>query len=233
MYAPLRSMRSQIQPPTTQPTAITRPPSTPVTSATVPALARQSPATADHRFEAAPLPIGAKHSASARNPPFERASSHRLRPTLASSCGTDRRGPSGAGSRRNSIGIAHARQPTASTAPGIQSCVERCAIHRPSPPPMPPPPRSPAWNQPPARPCCDSSHSATIRLCTVMPMSAHATFAATTTVVSNGRLAAVGGIAPIAYRPIAVVTAEIRYHCVRLSVMSAMGAHRNFHTCGT
>src|ERR1019366_6264686 len=68
-------MRSQIQPPTRQPAAETMPPKTPVTSATVFADARHSPAMAESG--AAPAPTGRKQRISASIPSRWRMTSQR------------------------------------------------------------------------------------------------------------------------------------------------------------
>src|ERR1039457_6423257 len=68
-------MRSQIQPPTRQPAAETSPPKTPVTSATVSADARHSPAMAESG--AAPAPTGRKQRISASIPSRWRMTSQR------------------------------------------------------------------------------------------------------------------------------------------------------------
>jgi hypothetical protein len=65
-----------------------------------------------------------------------------------------------------------------------------------------------------------------------MPMNVHARFATTVTTVSIGRLAAVIGMMPVTKMPSAVRTALIRYHVLELSVVSAIGAQRNFQTLG-
>ncbi len=77
-------MRSQMYPPTRQPAAETMPLTTPVTSATVFADACQSSATADHRPEAAPEPMGRKQIMSARKPKRERATCPRSLSTSTS-----------------------------------------------------------------------------------------------------------------------------------------------------
>src|SRR5215831_17852968 len=117
-------------------------------------------------------------------------------------------------------------------APAIQGAGRCCAIQSPAPPPRPLPPRLPAWNQPPARPFSSGKAVYAIRLSTDMPRKVTATFETTTTSVSSLRPEAVGGSAPVAQKPTALITAPIVYHVLRLNVVSAMGAQANFHTCG-
>src|SRR5258708_37453605 len=78
-------MRADRKPPAMQPAADTIPPSAPLTMATVSADARQEPATAAHKFEAAPVPIGKKTIRRARNPMRDRATRQRSLRTLGTS----------------------------------------------------------------------------------------------------------------------------------------------------
>ncbi|MBY0113559.1 MAG: hypothetical protein K2Y21_12115 [Phycisphaerales bacterium] len=52
------------------------------------------------------------------------------------------------------------------------------------------------------------------------------------TACSQRRFSFSSGIALIAVMPSAHRTTESRYHVFRVSVVSTIGAHRNFHTCG-
>src|SRR5215467_14189388 len=83
-YEVLRSIRSLPYPPTRQPIAQTTPVRAPVTRATVSALACQSSATADHRLDAAPVPIGRKQMSKARIPVRDLATLQRSRNTASS-----------------------------------------------------------------------------------------------------------------------------------------------------
>ena len=225
-------MRSHTQPPASDPTAITTPPMMPVTSATDAAEARQSLATADQRFDAAPEPMGRKQRKSATNPMRARARLQRSAITnftpSPTFCGRTR-----GGSYMKRRGIAHSRQSTARIAPAIHGVARRCASTSPTPPPMPLPPRLPAWNQPPARPFSSSGVARAIRLSVAIPTNVAATLATKMMIVSSGTLALVRGSALMAHRPAEVKTVPITYHFFEVNVVSTTGAHRNFQTFGT
>src|SRR5580692_289116 len=145
-------MTSVAYPPAIHPTMEMRPPSTPLTSATVSNPACHSPATAAQRLLAAPVLIGSRNSSSVRKPTRVRAMLQTSRPTASS----EREYPALAVCDRSESlqyrsASGQARQSTASNAPPPQEFV--CSdIHSASPPPSPAPPRFPAWLQPPARP---------------------------------------------------------------------------------
>ncbi len=231
-YAHCRCMRSQIQPPARQPAADTSPAATPVTSATVSADAFQSPATADHRPDAAPEPTGRRLNTSARKPRRERATCHRsfttltsVRPTVSPRCVT-----TGSGTPR--MASIDSRHVAPSTAPGSHACSTRCAIIRPMPPPMPEPPRLPAWNQPLARPFSFSGTPYASRLSTAIARNVTARLETSTTAVSSGRPFAVMGSAPVAKMPSPLAAHARKYHPRRVQNESEIGAHRNFHVWG-
>src|SRR5258706_7987949 len=65
-----------------------------------------------------------------------------------------------------------------------------------------------------------------------MPRNVQPKLEVSTIVDSNGRLAFVAGSAPVKNTPTALRTLPIRYHPLRVSVVSVIGAHRNFHVWG-
>ena len=105
--------------------------------------------------------------------------------------------------------------------------------HSASPPPMPPPPRLPAWNQPAARPFCSSGVLCAIRLSTAMPITVEAKFAATTNTVSTPSARPSLPNQPMASNPTTIVSKAAKYQPRRVHVRSTTGAHRNFQVCGT
>src|SRR5258708_37766087 len=116
-----------------QPAADTIPPSAPLTRATVSADARQEPATAAHKFEDAPGPIGKKTIRRARNPMRDRATRQRSLRTLGTSpmnrllpLAVCRSGTNGR-AKQQSVDAAP------STAPAIHAPGRCFAIHNPAP----------------------------------------------------------------------------------------------------
>src|SRR5208283_1565890 len=132
-------MRSQIQPPSRQPAPDKTPPSTPVTSATVSAVAPQSPATAAQRLEAAPEPIGRKHRKSARKPRRDFATLHTSPNKLTNVLRRVVSRIVDSGSGRKKRPRQHRRHAPARIAHAIHGAGRRSASHSPTPPPMPAP----------------------------------------------------------------------------------------------
>ena len=66
-----------------------------------------------------------------------------------------------------------------------------------------------------------------------MPRNVEARFDTSTITESSGRLEAFAGSTPVAKMPMLVSTQAITYQRLRDSVVSAMGAHRNFQVCGS
>ena len=214
------------------PAAAIRPLNAPVTRATASAPVCQSPATADHRFEAAPALSGRKQISIPRAPERERATAHRSPRTPTRSWPRCRARGSGGGSRSLDSAAPQARQRPAITAPDIHGAGRCCAIHRPAPPPMPDPPRLPAIIHPLARPFWPSGVSQAIRLHVVMPISVEAMFAASTSTYITGSIPAVGGRMLISRMPAALIVQPIQYQVLRVRRVSISGAQKNFSVCG-
>src|SRR5271165_1540472 len=125
---------------------VVTPPRAPRTRATRSDEACHAPAAAGSRPAAAPRAAGSVITMIARTPVRVRASvqiSRPISPTRATGAAL----AGGAGTRRNTMGVALARVIAARTRPGADS--PTCpAIHRPRPPPSPAPPRLAACVQP-------------------------------------------------------------------------------------